>query len=236
MVINTLQVQLISKFGFLAFYTDAQEGSSWHVVVSIPTLYPEVLHVFDLVQSYEEVGALSLRSQPWFGGLEFRSPSLRVRLMFPVFLLPWCVVQAFGPLKSNRVGFHLMSFCILLTMRLITAQFCSHGCRAQVQQTPGKIIGFSAFSGNLGKWPWPFLLVCKLSAFGGISKQPGLPNAFVICLPKMEEAISERPCLDFICFQPTCAVLMRTAAVTVGSLRVKFWEDLSSLSRTNACI
>ena len=166
MVINTLQVQLISKFGFLAFYTDAQEGSSWHVVVTIPTLYPEVLHVFDLVQSYEEVGALSLRSQPWFGGLEFRSPSLRVRLMFPVFLLPWCVVQAFGPLKSNRVGFHLMSFCILLTMRLITAQFCSHGCRAQVQQTPGKIIGFSAFSGNLGKWPWPFLLVCKLSACG----------------------------------------------------------------------
>ena len=157
---------MISKFGVLAFYTDAQEGSSWHVVATIPTLYPEVLHVFDLVQSYEEVGALSLRSQPWFGGLEFRSPSLRVRLMFPVFLLPWCVVQAFGPLKTNRVGFHLMSFCILLTMRLITAQFCSLGCRAQVQQTPGKIISFSAFSGNLGKWPWPFLLVCKLSAFG----------------------------------------------------------------------
>ena len=165
-----------------------------------------------------------MRSQPWFGGLEFRSPSLRVRLMFPVFLLPWCVVQAFGPLKTNRVGFHLMSFCILLTMRLITAQFCSHGCRAQVQQTPGKIISFSAFSGNLGKWPWPFLLVCKLSiikCIWGISKQPGLPNAFVICLPKMEEAISERPCLDFICFQPTCAVLMRTAAGTIGSLCVQ---------------
>lgn len=61
----------------------------------------------------------------------------------------------------------------------------------------------------------------QIKCIWGISKQPGLPNAFVICLPKMEEAISERPCLDFICFQPTCAVLMRTAAGTIGSLCVQ---------------
>ena len=112
-----------------------------------------------------------------------------------------------------------------------------HRCSKHLERSERSSV-FPRFPGTLESGHGPSL---QIKCIWGISKRPGLPNACVICLPKMEEAISERPCLDFICFQPTCAVLMRTAAVTIGSLCVQctvlgaslmIWWIFSSLSRT----
>lgn len=64
-----------------------------------------------------------------------------------------------------------MSFCIMLTMKFINSHFFAHGCTVQVQQTRGMTISCFRVFRELWKklrqkWPWPSLLVYKLSTVG----------------------------------------------------------------------
>ena len=80
--------------------------------------------------------------------------------------------------EDSRIGFHLMSSCIMLTMKLIDLHFFAHDCTVQGQQTLGKMISCLRVFRELWKrlrqkWPWPSPLACKLGTVGA------LPNNLV---------------------------------------------------------